>query len=80
MLTADDVIHLCRLHGQRTAILQVSRQANLAQQLNRIVVGENIQPSDERGAWTCNGCGFRGFWGGGLHCVAGLPDGGGNGL
>lgn len=25
--------------------------------------------SDERGAWTCGACGFRGFWSGGPHCM-----------
>lgn len=24
-------------------------------------------PSDDRGAWTCGLCGFRGFWYGGTH-------------
>ena len=25
--------------------------------------------SEERGAWTCKACGFRGFWQGGAHCM-----------
>jgi rubrerythrin len=26
------------------------------------------EKEQEPGAWTCNVCGFRGFWSGGPHC------------
>lgn len=25
--------------------------------------------SDDPGGWVCQGCGFRGFWSGGPHCL-----------
>lgn len=37
--------------------------------VERIVTGDNVQASNERGAWTCQACGFRGFWRGGPHCM-----------
>lgn len=36
------------------------------------VVAEDVQPSDEPGAWTCKACGFRGFWRGSTHCAVGV--------
>jgi hypothetical protein len=35
----------------------------------RLVVGTDAKPSTERGSWKCSGCGFRGFWSGGVHCL-----------
>jgi hypothetical protein len=34
----------------------------------RLSRAEPQEPSDDPGAWTCNVCGFRGFWSGGPHC------------
>lgn len=44
--------------------------------LGRVVVAEDEQASDERGAWTCGACGFRGFWRGGPHCADGVKEDG----
>lgn len=34
-----------------------------------VVVAQDVQASDEPGAWNCLRCGFRGFWRGGAHCL-----------
>lgn len=42
----------------------------------------DVKASEERGAYTCRACGFRGFWKGGPHCgPSGVPgrDGGQHG-
>ena len=33
------------------------------------VIGTGCKASEDRGAWTCGLCGFRGFWSGGAHCT-----------
>ncbi len=35
----------------------------------RVVVADDVQPSNDPGAWRCTFCGFRGFWHGGVHCL-----------
>lgn len=38
------------------------------------VIATNCKPSEERGAWTCRLCGFRGFWTGAAHCTNTDPE------
>jgi hypothetical protein len=40
-----------------------------AQAYERQVIATGCTASEERGAWTCGLCGFRGFWSGGPHCM-----------
>lgn len=56
----------------RTAELQLEPEKKPARRRRR-VVADNVQPSNELGAWRCGLCGFRGFWRGGVHCVP-APD------